>query len=326
MNYAIFATGCQQNESDARRLEFMLDQLGSRQVNEDRADMIFVLACSVRQKAVDRIFGKLKKWAGSAKKPKVTITGCVLPADRLKLLPKVKTIVKIDDLLQQLTSNDYFDPKGYLTISFGCNNFCTYCAVPFTRGRERPRSKKEIISEAKRAAQAGTKKLLLLGQNVNNYPDFVQLLSKLEKIPDVDEINFLSPHPSSFDSDLIDWLKISPKAPKTLHLPVQSGSDKILKKMNRHYTAREYLKLIDKIKKARPDIQLTTDIIVGFPGETLADFKKTLDLVKKLMFSKAYVAKYSPRPGTAAAKLFPDVISPAEKKRRWEIVNQLVNR
>jgi len=355
-SFSLFVLGCQYNEYDGEKLTRKLNALGYSLVNEKKANLIIVLACSVRQKPVDRIFGKIKVWRALKRQPKIILTGCVLPKDKKKLGEKVDLIVESQDFIKNLpkylkkfkiqNSKFKIKPKkflpklGFVPITFGCDNFCTYCAVPYTRGQEVSRVQREIFNEIKKITADGLTKIMLLGQNVNSYglkgkrgkrwstknpTPFVQLLQKVEKIEKVCEISFLSPNPQDIFDDFIDWLRYSKKFSGTLHLPVQSGSNKILKKMNRKYTKKEYLKLIEKMKKARPNICLSTDIIVGFPTETKKDFQDTVDLVKKIGFKKAYVSQYSPRPGTAAAKLYKDDVPKDEKKRRWKLLDRLIN-
>jgi len=218
----------------------------------------------------------------------------------------------------------------------GCDNFCTYCAVPFTRGRETSRPEKEIIKEVKELVASGVKRIVLLGQNVNNFRNkryeirdknnqFVKLLRNLIKIPGDFKIGFLTSNPWNFPEELIDLIAKEPKLLKEIHLPLQSGDDEILRKMNRHNTAKQYLALVTKLKALCPNLYLSTDIIVGFPTETKKAFENTVNLCKKVKFDKAYIAMYSPRPGTISAKLYKDDIPQKEKKRRWRILNNLIN-
>jgi tRNA-2-methylthio-N6-dimethylallyladenosine synthase len=220
----------------------------------------------------------------------------------------------------------------------GCDNFCSYCAVPYTRGREISRPFNDIISDIKQALKNGSKEILLLGQNVNSYykrssvynrkidnRHFIKLLTTIDNLPGDFKFNFISSNPHDMSNKLIKTLAKLKKWPRELHLPLQSGDDEILRKMNRKYNRHQYLKLVANLKSQIPDLKLTTDIIVGFPGETKEQFNNTVKLCKKIGFKKAYIAQYSPRPGTAAAKLKDDV--PAkEKKRRWQLLNRLINK
>jgi len=378
MNYFIFTLGCQMNLSDSQRIASVLESCGLEPSDEKSADLIVVNACSVRQSAVDRIYGKIKNWQGK----KIIITGCLLPEDRKKLNQKVDLIFKINQLpnLPQMLSQTKILPSpknapcpttdltslnnqikylkippkplcqtassktkkvlleekriAFVPIMTGCNNFCTYCAVPHTRGREISRPEKEIIQEIKEAVARGVKEIVLLGQNVNRYrqgegkmnkiPPFIQLLNRLVKIPGNFKIKFLSPNPWDFPDELIELIATQPKLSKEIHLPVQSGDDEILQKMNRPYTAASYLDLVSKLKKRIPQIKISTDIIVGFPGETQKAFQNTVALCRKAKFHKAYIALYSPRPGTIASK-FKDDVKKSEKIKRWRLLNEMIN-
>jgi tRNA-2-methylthio-N6-dimethylallyladenosine synthase len=353
------------NESDSERIASLLNSLGLKPAPENKADLIIINACSVRQSAVDRIYGKIKVWSESPKKKKIILTGCVLIDDRKKLAPKVDLIFNIKDLnklpgyLKKIYNKKFIIHNSrfivhnskfpaLVPIMTGCNHFCTYCAVPYTRGREVSRPEKEIICEVKKAVENGTKEIILLGQNVNRYgksqitnskfqinskkqnsksqtTSFVKLLKKLVKIPGNFQIKFISANPWDFSQELINLIAKEPKMSKYIHLPVQSGDDEILKKMNRPYSAKKYLDLVKKLRAQIPNLYLSTDIIVGFPGETKKAFQNTVKLCKKAKFNKAYLAQYSPRPGTAAAKL-KNTVPRQEKKQRWEILNNLINK
>ena len=347
LSYYLFVLGCQMNKSDAERIRFLLNKAGAIETDEKKADVIIVLACSVRQKPIDRIWGKLRNWQKAKKR--VFLTGCILPADKKRFAPKVEKLFSIDDIgylpkwlglsKKPFLAKDYLEipplplskDEAFVPIMTGCNNFCTYCAVPYCRGRERSREKKKILDEIKQLIKKGYKKIILLGQNVNSYrcpktgAGFVQLLKEVVKLPGDFKVEFITPHPKDFSDELIDLIAQSKKIPKKIHLPVQSGDDEILKKMNRNYTVEDYLKLINKLKKKIPNIKISTDIIVGFPGESKKAFENTVRLVKKVGFYKAYIAMYSPRPNTTAFKMFKDDIPQTEKKRRWKILDQLIN-
>jgi len=292
------------NESDSERIATLLESKGYQPATEEQADLIVLNMCSVRQSAVDRVYAKIKKLPDK----KIVLTGCVLKKDRKRFI-EMGVEFKNFNL-------DKIEPKtAYIPIMRGCNNFCSYCVVPYTKGRERFRPQKDIICEAKCLLKPGHKKIILLGQNVNSYPDFVKLLQKITALEGDFEISFLTNHPKDFSDALIDEIAKNKKISREIHLPVQSGDNEILRLMNRKYTREQYLDLARKIKNKIPDAKLTTDIIVGFPGETQKQFQNTLDLIKKVGFFKAYIAKYSPRSGTAAYCL-PDDISPAEKRAR----------
>ncbi|MBM2820513.1 MAG: tRNA-I(6)A37 thiotransferase enzyme MiaB, bifunctional enzyme involved in thiolation [Candidatus Berkelbacteria bacterium] len=224
------------------------------------------------------------------------------------------------EITPELSSDTSFIP-----IMSGCDNFCSYCAVPYTRGREKSRPVSKIIAEVKIALKKRRKKILLLGQNVNSYKyGFAKLLKKIDNIPGDFEFNFISSNPHDMTDEIVSTFSKLKKWPRELHLAMQSGNDEILKRMNRKYTSGQFLKLVQALKSYIPDLMITTDIIVGFPGETKKQFEDTVKICKKIGFSKAYVSQYSPRPGTVAAKLKDDI--PAdEKKKRWKILNNLIN-
>ncbi len=322
MKYHIFVLGCQQNYYDAHNITQFMEKLGYVCVSEKEADLIVVMGCSVRQKPVDRIYGKLKKtW----KNKKVIMTGCVLKEDKERFKKHGIEFIDTNKIKEELPKLTQDNPDGFVPIMTGCNNFCSYCVVPYTRGREKSRSTKEIIAEVKVLLQNRHKEIILLGQNVNSYEyGFVELLKKIEKLPHDFKITFLTSHPKDMSAELITWMGKSKKFSKKLHLPVQSGDDEILRKMNRHYHAKDYLSLIKKIRQVIPDVDLSTDIIVGFPGETKEQFENTIKLCKKAKFNMAYVSKYSPRAGTASFKM-EDNVSMAEKTRRFRILDKLIN-
>jgi len=214
---------------------------------------------------------------------------------------------------------------AFIPISNGCNNFCTYCVVPYTRGKECYREKREIIGEARDLIRKGCKKITLLGQNVNSYPGFPQLLKEINALPGNFKITFLTSHPKDFSDELINVMAKCEKIIKFLNLPVQSGDDEILKKMNRPYTIKQYKNLVKKIQEKIPDIKLSTDIIVGFPGETKKQFENTVKLFKEIKFNTAYIAKYSPRSGTAAFQM-KDNVPLSEKKSREKILREILKR
>jgi len=292
----------------------------------ESVDLVVLNACSVRQSATNRVYGRIRELGIKNKELKIIIAGCVLKEDKKKLLAKDKNI-------EFWHPDEYFDltpissnsNAAYIPIMTGCDNFCAYCAVPYTRGRERSRPAKDIIKDAKSAVQKGAKEIWLLGQNVNSYKyDFPKLLKGINNIDGNFKIYFMSSHPKDFSDKLIKTISENKKVSGEIHLPVQSGDNAILKKMNRKYTIGHYKNLIKKIRKAILEVKISTDVIVGFPGETEKQFQNTVKLFKELKFSKAYIGKYSPRPGTPAAKMKDD-IPIEEKKRRWEILNEIAN-
>ena len=360
MKYHIVVFGCQMNISDAERVSAVLESIKyKRTKNMNEANLLAVVMCSVRQSAVDRVHGlktqilKLKSQNQNAK-PKTILTGCILKKDRKKLSEIFDYIIDIKDIRQlpeiingeffasrQKTHQNYLDitPKyenkfsANVPIMTGCNNFCSYCVVPYTRDREISRPVKEIISEIKNLIKRGYKEIWLLGQNVNSYSNvlennrivnFPKLLKMVNDVTGEFKLNFLSSHPKDFSDELIETMVKCQKLSKRLNLPIQSGDDKILKKMNRPYTVAQYKNLVKKIRKAIPDISLSTDVIVGFTGETKKQFENTVKIFKEIGFDIAYINKYSPRSGTAAARMKDDVPW-AEKKRREKILIDLIN-
>ena len=324
------------NKSDSERIAAVLENIGYKQASDiNGADLIVVNMCSVRQSAVDRVFGlcqKLAKLKAQNPELKTILTGCILKKDEKKL----KEI--FDDVRRQPWFDSYVklkyvqSPKAYIPISNGCNNSCTYCVVPYTRGPLVCRDHREILKEAGEAIKKNVKEIWLLGQNVNDYTspadpkiDFSQLLRLVDNIPGNFWFRFTSPHPKYFSKDLIDALARCQKFARYLNLPVQSGDNKILKKMNRPYTAEQYKNLVKKIREKIPNINLTTDAIVGFPGETKKQFENTAKLFKEIKFNLAYIAKYSSRPGTAAFRL-KDNVSLKEKKRREKVLREILEK
>lgn len=325
MKYWIITYGCQMNKSDSERIASILKKQGYLPaLKEAEADLILINVCSVRQSAVNRVYAKVNKYF---KKKKIILTGCVLKEDKNKLKNKVSEFWHPDYYFECLPIHQS-KFQAFLPIMTGCNNFCAYCVVPYTRGREKSRPAKEIIREIKSLVKKDYKEVILLGQNVNSYKDknvnFPKLLKKINNIKGNFKINFITSHPKDMSDELIETMAKCQKLIKEIHLPVQSGDNEILKKMNRHYTTAQYKNLIKKIREKIPGIKISTDIIVGFPGETKKQFQNTVKLAKEIKFEKAYVSKYSPRPGTLAFKL-KDNVSPQEKKTRWQILEKLIN-
>ena len=333
--YYILTMGCMLNENDSEKLCGMMEEMGyTRCSNAKEANIIVFNTCCVRENAEDKLFGKLgelktyKKETGCI----IAIGGCMMqekhiqeklhksypyydiifgthtinkfPEDVYRILEeknKITDVVNIDgDIYEGIPIKREDKVKASVTIMYGCNNFCTYCIVPYVRGRERSRKPKDIINEIKDLANQGYKEIMLLGQNVNSYDGgngykFSNLLKDVEKIDGIERIRFISPHPKDFTDDVIEAIKLSNKICKILHLPLQSGSTKVLKRMNRKYTKEQYLELAEKIQQEIPDVVLSTDIIVGFPGETEEDFEDTLEIVKKLKFEQVFMFIYSKR-------------------------------
>jgi tRNA-2-methylthio-N6-dimethylallyladenosine synthase len=326
------------NFSDAERVVgFYKAKNWGQTKSEKEADEIIVVTCSVRQTAEDRVYGLINN-LGKLKKEKpnlkIILTGCMLryPLKWLKeKMPAVDEFKKISDFTQKAKPIHQKKIHAYIPIMEGCNQFCSYCVVPYARGREKSRPFSEIICEIKELIKRGYQEITLLGQNVNSYGkdlknkkhSFAHLLTEINKIEGLKKISFLTSNPWDLTDEIISAISL-PKVDRYLHLPVQSGDDDILKKMNRHYNADNYLKLIERIRKKIPNIQIGTDIIVGFPGETEKQFQNTLNLCKKVDFIKAYVSMYSPRFGTTAFR-FDDDVSHQEKRRRWKILDDLIN-
>lgn len=331
MKYFIKTFGCQMNEADSEKIAGWYEQKGwQRAENIKAADEVVINTCSVRQSAENRVFGlvnnlgKLPAKGGSASGRKIILTGCMLryPLRRLReKFSQVNEFKKIESYkVAKLQSC-----KGLIPIMEGCSHYCTYCVVPYARGKEKSRPFKEIVCEAEELVRRGYEKITLLGQNVNSYkPSFAKLLRTLEQISGLKKISFLTSNPWDLTTEIIEAMSL-PKIDRYLHLPVQSGDNEILKRMNRPYTAKQYFVLVEKIRKKNPGIKIGTDIIVGFPGETEKQFRNTVLLCRKIGFEKAYIAKYSPRPGTAAFKL-KDNVPPEEKKRRWQVLDDLINK
>lgn len=340
MNYYIKTFGCQANEADSDRLAAVFKGQGHKIVkNAQMADVVIINTCSVRESAENRVFGLVNNLCQrlKTKDQRLVITGCMVGSAKgkrrrytlaqLKLrFPKgveFKTIAELIGNSQFAIRNSQV--RALVPIMEGCDHFCSYCVVPYARGREVSRSLTEIICEVEELVKRGCREITLLGQNVNSYkPSFAKLLTKLNKIKKLGKISFMTSNPWGLSDKIIESM-VLPKIDRYLHLPVQSGDDDVLKKMNRPYSARQYLELVKKIRKVIPDIKIGTDIIVGFPGETIGQFENTVKLCRKIGFEKAYISRYSPRPGTAAFK-FKDNVSPAEKRRRWRVLEDLINK
>jgi len=352
------------NLADSERIEKHLKNQGfGRAKIAKQADLVVINTCVVRQSAENRVYGLINKLApksDSWRGPKIIITGCLAGwAAKDKSGKNLKTLrkrigPKAQIILTEELADFQLDPcraepgHAWVPISNGCNNFCSYCIVPHCRGKEVSRPFEEIVKEIKSLVKKGFTKITLLGQNVNSYgADLVKkknqkvtlvkqlgkkriptlfpyLLETIAQIPGLVLIDFISANPWDFSSDLIKVIAKYHHVTRTIHLPVQSGDDQILKAMNRWYTAKEYVKLTEKIRKSIPEVKFTTDIIVGFPGETKEQFKNTVKLVKKVGFTKAYLSRYSPRPGTISSKM-EDNVTPKEKKRRWRVLEELIN-
>ena len=344
LTFCVTTFGCQMNARDSEKLVGILEEIGYvEEVDEEKADFVIYNTCTVRENANMRVYGRLGQLkASKKKKPHMMIGLCGCMMQEPHVVEKLKTSYRFvdiifgthniykfaeliatryesqrmvidiwkdtDKIVEDLPSERKFPFKSGVNIMFGCNNFCSYCIVPYVRGRERSRNPKDIIREIEHLVSDGVVEVMLLGQNVNSYGknleepmSFAQLLQEIEKIEGLERIRFMTSHPKDLSDELIEVMKNSKKICKHLHLPVQSGSTEILKKMNRRYTKEQYLELVRKIKEAVPDISLTTDIIVGFPGETEEDFLETMDVVRQVRYDSAFTFIYSKRTGTPAA-------------------------
>ena len=357
LTFHVSTFGCQMNARDSEKLTGILETIGYVETDTEEADFVIYNTCTVRENANNKVYGRLGYLNGFKKKDHdmmIALCGCMMQEE--KVVEKIRSsyrfvdlifgthnIYKFAELLVQALEADRmvvdvwkdtdkivedlpverkYSFKSGVNIMFGCNNFCSYCIVPYVRGRERSREPKDIIREIEHLVEDGVVEVMLLGQNVNSYGKnlehpvtFAQLLQEVEKIEGLERIRFMTSHPKDLSDDLIEVMKHSKKICKHLHLPLQSGSSRLLKIMNRHYTKEQYLELVEKIRAAVPDIALTTDIIVGFPGETYEEFLDTVDMLEKVKFNSLYTFIYSPRVGTRAASM-PDEIS-AEEKSRW---------
>jgi tRNA dimethylallyltransferase len=322
------------NKADSERISTLLEKKGyKRALKIEQADLIVVNMCSIRQQAVDRIYGlfhKLKKLKNKNPKLKTVLTGCITKEDKINLKKMFDDVWKNDYI--DIIPKERNDKSALIPISNGCNNFCSYCIVPFTRGPLVCRSHKDILKEAKKAIKEGSKEIWLLGQNVNDYQsskdksiNFPKLLKMVANLKGDFSLRFTSPNPKNFSDELILTMAESKKISKYLNLPIQSGDDTILKKMNRPYKVKQYKELVKKIREKMPEINLSTDVIVGFPGETEKQFQNTVNLFKELRFSLAYINKYSPRPGTKAAT-FKDDFSREEKKTREKTLQNIIQK
>lgn len=372
--YCILTMGCQLNENDSEKLSGMIEEMGYTKTDDYKeSDLCLFNTCCVRENAEDRLFGKLgelkkiKKERGSI----IGIGGCMMqekhmvdkinksypfvdivfgthtlhkfPQDLYEVMQernKIRDILDIDgNVYEGLPIKRNSKVQANITIMYGCNNFCTYCIVPYVRGRERSRHPKDIVAEAEALAKEGYKEITLLGQNVNSYlrsekwkeqgkdwcgiNSFATLLRAINNIDGIERIRFISPHPKDFTDDVIDAIRDCNKVCKLVHLPLQSGSTKILKKMNRNYTKEQYLNLVSKMKEKIPEVVFTTDIIVGFAGETEEDFADTLDVVKKVHFEQVFMFIYSIRVGTPGAKM-QDQVPENIKHERFNRLKKLV--
>ncbi len=373
--YFIHTFGCQQNIADSERIAASYEARGfSRAARMEDADTIILNTCVVRERAEEKVHGlirNIRKGLHGNRDARIVITGCLIGAASRepsgKMMKKLRKRVPDAEFLPLEEVGFEHTPirtagkLASVVISNGCDNFCSYCIVPFSRGKERSRSFQDIVEEVKEAIALGKNEILLLGQNVNSYgadilaakirggeeymlPDgrqvkpimvkhlnrhriptlFPYLLETIATMPGVERVSFLSSNPWDFSDELIDVIARNGNIDRLLHLPIQAGSDAVLKRMNRWYTRDEYFALVERIREKIPDVRFTTDIIVGFSGETEADFRDTLRAVRRVRFEKAYIAWYSPRPGTVGVTKMEDDVPFPEKKRRFDELDRLV--
>lgn len=345
LSIKVVTFGCQMNAKDSEKLMGIAKTIGFTEAENESADLVIYNTCTVRDNANQHVYGRLGVLNGLKRKNpymKIALCGCMMQEQ--SVIDKIKKSYRFVDLIfgthnifkfaelivymyenkemiidiwkdtqqivEDLPTDRKYAFKSGVNIMYGCNNFCSYCIVPYVRGRERSRNPKEIIREIEKLSTEGVKEIMLLGQNVNSYGknlespiSFAQLLQEVEKIDGIERVRFMTSHPKDLSDELIEVMKNSKKICKHLHLPLQSGSTPILAKMNRKYTKESYLILAKKIREAIPDISLTTDIIVGFPGETKEDVKETMDVVRQVEFDNAFTFIYSKRTGTPAAAM-----------------------
>lgn len=367
--YYVKTFGCQQNKSDSERIEGDYQARGWVEADSwQQADNIIVNTCAIRQSAEDRVRGFLLNVAKhfGKHKPKLILTGCMTHHGEQKLrelLPMVDEILPVGEVGFNQSAVRKDKQHAWVPISEGCNSFCTYCIVPYSRGRERSRPLEDILTEVKGLVGRGYSQITLLGQNVNSWglekvgiglrkllmdkdnplkktdlpsnqsqylqpggtPPFVTLLREISQFNDVKTIRFMTSNPWDFHDELITEIAGNSKIDRFIHLPVQSGSNSVLSRMNRGYTRESYLEIVRKLREQVKGVEIGTDLIVGFPGETDKEFEDTVALAKEVGWKVAFVARYSPRPGTAAWRLYQDDVPAAVKKKRWQVLEDLIN-
>ena len=365
LTFCVTTFGCQMNARDSEKLRGILREIGYLEAEEDQADFVIYNTCTVRENANTRVYGRLGQLKPRKKKnPHMMIGLCGCMMQETEVIEKLKKsypfvdiifgthnifkfaeliaerfatdkpVIDIwegtDQIVENLPNQRKYAFKSGVNIMFGCNNFCSYCIVPYVRGRERSRRPEDIIKEIEGLVADGVVEVMLLGQNVNSYgknlPEpitFAELLRRVEQIEGLERIRFMTSHPKDLSDELIEVMRDSKKICRHLHLPLQSGSSRILGQMNRRYTKEQYLALAEKIKTAIPDISLTTDIIVGFPGETKEDFEETLDVVRKVRYDSAFTFIYSKRTGTPAAVMENQVPEDVIKERFDRLLSEV---
>ena len=365
LTYCLTTFGCQMNEKQSEAVAGIMDEIGYVRQDNEEADVVLYNTCTVRENANLKVYGRLGHLHSLKDRDpdmKIILFGCMMQeqhvVDKIRksypfvdlvfgthnifkfaelfyeMLQSDQQIVDIwegtDQIVEDLPTERNYTFKSGVNIMFGCNNFCSYCIVPYVRGRERSRRPEEIIAEIRKLAQDGVTEVMLLGQNVNSYGrglpreiSFAELLRQVETVPGIRRIRFMTSHPKDLSEELIETMAASDKICRHLHLPLQSGSSRILKRMNRKYDKEQYLRLVEDIRRAMPDIALTTDIIVGFPGETEEDFQETMDVVRRVEYDSAFTFLYSKRSGTPAAS-FADQVPEDVAKERFDRLLALV--
>jgi tRNA-2-methylthio-N6-dimethylallyladenosine synthase len=371
-SYYIHTFGCQSNKSDSERIAGDYAARGYREASDWReCDELIVNTCAIRQRAEDRAKGFLHNvrvyfHEAGIQRPKIILTGCMTHHGQEKLyemLPIVDEILPINEVGFNSAAVRKDTKHAWIPISTGCNSFCTYCIVPYSRGREKSRDFADIMAEVERLVAQGYEEITLLGMNVNSWgleklgigfrklmmenkeftredlpdnqsqyltatgtPPFVKLLQAISHYDQIKVIRFMTSNPWDFHDELIEEIGKNKKIDRYVHLPIQSGSDAVLYRMNRGYSTQRYKDVITKLRAVDPNIVIGTDIIVGFPGETDAEFEKTVELAKEMNWKVGFVAIYSPRPGTASWRIYPDEIPHTVKKKRWEVLDALINK
>jgi tRNA-2-methylthio-N6-dimethylallyladenosine synthase len=369
-SFHIITFGCQMNEHDSERMTGILEEQGCMAASgAEHADMIILNTCSIREKAEQKFYselGRLKKLKDDRPGLKIAVAGCIAQQEGAKILSRApyvdmvfgpSDLSRLPEMIEKTRSwsapliDIAGDPeyhrkriptirtdrlKAWVSIMYGCDNFCTYCVVPYLRGRERSRLPLDIVGEVSELARNGYKEVTLLGQNVNSYgkglegdANFPSLLNLIDNVSDIERVRFVTSHPRDLSDGLITALRDLPKVCESLHLPVQSGSDEILHAMNRRYTRKEYLDKVKRLREAVPHVTLTTDIIVGFPGEQERDFEMTMGLLEEVQYDGIFAFKYSKRPGTAALKLndhLPDEIKEGRLAQVLDLQGKMTSR
>lgn len=364
----VITYGCQQNENDSERIRGMLAQMGYDFTEEkEEADLILYNTCAVREGAEQRVLGNVGALVHEKRRRPgllIGICGCMMQQEHMaktikqkyrhvsfvfgthtlhkfpqilwRAINEEKTVISVEDsegvIAEDVPVYREGSPKAWVSVMYGCNNFCTYCIVPYVRGRERSRQPENVLAEVRELVEKGVTEITLLGQNVNAYGkdlpediDFADLLARINKIEGLRRIRFMTSHPKDMSQKLIDTMAACDKVMPQLHLPFQAGSDRILKEMNRRYTQAQYLDLVARVKKAIPNIAMTTDIIVGFPNETKEDFEETIKVLEAVRFDSVFSFIYSKRQGTPAA-VMEDAISDSEKHENFDRLLEVQNR